>query len=770
MDAPPRSRIRIRVEGIVQGVGFRPFVHELAGRYGLAGFVGNDGDGVFAEAEGEASALAAFVAELESRPPPLALVERVTTSAAEPAGELGFQIVPSVPMAGRSTLISPDMAPCARCLGDLTDPDDRRFGYAFTNCTHCGPRFTITVDVPYDRHNTTMSGFELCAGCEREYRDPADRRFHAQPVCCPGCGPSLRLLGADGAPVPGDPLAEAAAWLRDGRILAVKGLGGYHLAVLAAREEAVRLLRARKRREAKPFAVMAPDLAVAHTLAVLDGTAVRLLTGPRRPIVLAPRRAAAPVAEAVAPGAGELGVLLPYTPQHHLLAARIGEAFVLTSGNLRDEPIVHRDADALERLAGLADGFLTHDRPVHVRVDDSVVRVFRGRELPLRRSRGYAPAPLAVRLPFPRPVLACGAGLKNTFCLGRDGRAFPSQHIGDLASHETLRAFTEGIAHFRRLFGIDPEVVAHDLHPEYPSTKYALDLARAEGLALAGVQHHHAHLAACLADNDEDGPVIGIAFDGLGYGPDGTLWGGELLVADLASYRRAGHLEPVPMPGGTAAVRSPWRMAAAHLQAAYGGDLPELSLVRRRAAHWEAVSSLARSGVNSPLTSSAGRLFDAVAAIAGVRDEIHYEGQAAVELERHVDPHERAAYPAEVQDGDPLVISCADLVRGAAEDVRAGAAAATVAARFHNGLAAAVVRAAVVLRDRTGLATAALSGGVFQNLTLLALVVSGLEDAGLRVLTHTRTPPNDGGVSFGQAVVAAARDRSADAGQRVADE
>ncbi|WP_198653891.1 carbamoyltransferase HypF [Actinocorallia populi] len=770
MDAPPRSRIRIRVEGIVQGVGFRPFVHELAGRYGLAGFVGNDGDGVFAEAEGEACALDAFVADLELRAPPLALVERVTTCPAEPAGETGFQIVPSIPLPGRSTLVSPDMAPCADCLGDLTDPDDRRFGYPFTNCTHCGPRFTITTDVPYDRHNTTMSGFALCAGCEREYRDPADRRFHAQPVCCPGCGPSLRLLDADGAPVPGDPVANAAAWLRNGRILAVKGLGGHHLAVLAAHEDAVRLLRARKRREAKPFAVMAPDLAVAHTLAVLDETAVRLLTGPRRPIVLAPRRAAAPVAEAVAPGTGELGVMLPYTPQHHLLAVRLGEAFVLTSGNLADEPIVHRDDEALELLSGLADGFLTHDRPVHVRVDDSVVRAFRGRELPLRRSRGYVPAPLAVHRPFPRPVLACGAGLKNTFCLAKGVRAFPSQHIGDLESYGTLRAFTEGIVHFRRLFGIDPEVVAHDLHPEYPSTKYALDLADAEGLALTGVQHHHAHLAACLADNGADGPVIGVAFDGLGHGPDGTLWGGELLVADLASYRRAGHLEPVPMPGGTAAIRRPWRMAAAHLQAAYAGDPPELALSRRHADRWEAVTALARTGPNAPLTSSAGRLFDAVAAIAGIRDEVFYEGQAAIELERHADPHERAAYPAAVRDGDPLVISCADLVRCAAEDVRAGVSAATVSARFHNGLAAAVVRAAGVLRDRTGLTTAALSGGVFQNLTLLTLVVTGLEETGFRVLTHTRTPPNDGGISFGQAVVAAARDRSADAGQRIADE
>ncbi|MEO3787966.1 carbamoyltransferase HypF [Actinocorallia sp. B10E7] len=756
---PVRHRIRIKVEGIVQGVGFRPFVHELAGRYGLAGFVGNDGDGVFAEAEGEADSLDAFVADLGLRAPPLALVERVTTCPADPVGEFGFRIVDSVPGKKRSTLVSSDMATCADCLREVMDPGDRRFGYAFTNCTHCGPRFTITLDVPYDRHNTTMSGFALCADCEREYHDPSDRRFHAQPVCCPCCGPSPRLLGADTAAVPGDPIRTAAAWLKESRILAVKGIGGYHLAALAGDEEAVRLLRARKRREAKPFAVMAPDLAAARALADFDEAAAGLLTGPRRPIVLAPRRAGAPVAEAVAPGAGELGVMLPYTPLHHLLAARLGEAFVLTSGNLSDEPIIHRDDDALERLSGIADGFLTHDRPVHVPADDSVVRVFLGREMPLRRSRGYAPVPLTVHRPFPRPVLACGAGLKNTFCLAEGTRAFPSHHIGDLESHETLRAFTDGVAHFRRLFGIEPEVLAHDLHPDYPSTKYALDLAEAEGLPTIGVQHHHAHLASCLADNGESGPVIGVAFDGLGYGPDGTLWGGEFLVFDLAWYRRAGRLETVPMPGGAAAIRQPWRMAAAHLHAAYDGRPPELDVIRRHGDRWEAVTALIRSALNAPLTSSAGRLFDAVSAIAGVRDEASYEGQAAVELERHVDPHESGAYPVTLSCGDPLVVSCADLVRCAAEDVRAGASAGRVAARFHRGLAAAVVEAAVVLRERTGLAAVALSGGVFQNVTLLGLVVSGLERAGLRALTHTRVPPNDGGVSFGQAVVAAARDR-----------
>ncbi|MFC7733811.1 carbamoyltransferase HypF [Actinomadura keratinilytica] len=758
-DPVPRTRIRIRVEGIVQGVGFRPFVHELADEHGIAGFVGNDSAGVFAEAEGAPSALERFVADLERRAPPLARVERVVTEPREPRGERGFRIVASVGGAARQALVPPDAATCAACVREVFDPSARRHRYAFTNCTDCGPRFTIVTDVPYDRGNTTMAAFPMCGDCAREYADPRDRRFHAQPVCCPACGPALRLLGPDGrAAAVADPVGTAARWLLRGRVLAVKGLGGYHLAALAGHEEAVAALRARKHREDKPFAVMAPDAAAARALVHLEPEAERLLTGARAPIVLAPRRAGAGVAAAVAPGSRWLGVMLPYTPLHHLLLRRVARPVVLTSGNRSDEPIAHRDDDAVAGLAGIADGFLLHDRPIHVRTDDSVVRVFRGRPYPVRRSRGYAPSPVTVRGRFPRPVLACGAELKNTFCVAKGDRAFLSHHIGDLENYETLRSYVEGIAHFRRVFDVRPEVVAHDLHPEYLSTKYALEQADAEPV---GVQHHHAHIASCLADNGVCGPVIGVAFDGLGYGDDGVLWGGELLVADLAGYERAGHLAAVPMPGGAAAVREPWRMAAAYLDALYGGDLPDLDVVRRHRDRWAAVAAMARTGTNAPLTTSAGRLFDAVSAIAGVRDAVTYEGQAAVELEQRVYLGEHGAYRAGLAERPRLVISGHDLVRAAVDDLAAGADAGRVAARFHNGLARAVADAADVLRQRTGLRTVALSGGVFQNLVLLERVVSGLEEAGFAVLVHSRVPPNDGGISLGQAVVAAARDRRA---------
>ncbi|RSN09553.1 carbamoyltransferase HypF [Nonomuraea sp. WAC 01424] len=763
--------MRVRVEGLVQGVGFRPFVSTLAGTHDLTGFVGNDPEGVFIEAQGEPSALRAFVADLERRAPPLALVERITVTDAEAiagtvaevvAGTVaevvagtGFRIVSSRGEGVRQVFVPPDTPPCESCAAETIDPAARRHGYAFTNCTACGPRFTIITDLPYDRRNTTMAGFGMCPRCSREYLDPADRRFHAQPVCCPACGPSLRLLGADGRPAPGVPVGTAALWLAQGRILAVKGVGGFHLAAVAGDEQAVSTLRARKHREGKPFAVLAADLAAARELVLLTPGAEDVLAGPRRPVVLLPRRPGGPVAASVAPGNRELGVLLPPTPLHLLLAVRLGVPAVLTSGNRSDEPIAHRDEDALERLSGLADGFLTHDRPIHVRADDSVVRVFRGRELPVRRSRGYVPVPLLLRRPPARHVLACGGELKNTFCLVKGRHAILSQHIGDLEGYETLRSYTEGIGHLSRLFGVRPRLVAHDPHPEYLSTKYAFGL---DDVDLVGVQHHHAHIASCLADNGEEGPVIGVALDGLGLGDDGTLWGGELLVAGLRGFERAGHLEALPMPGGAAAVRQPWRMGVAYLDAIYGDAPPDLPFVRRHRERWAAVAALARTGTNAPLTSSAGRLFDAVAAIAGLRDRVSFEGQAAIELEQLADPDERGGYPAALTSGRELVLSGADLVRGAVEDLLAGTAGPLVSARFHNGLARVLVRAVLAVRERTGLRDAALSGGVFQNVVLLERVVSGLEAAGLRVLVHSRVPPNDGGLSLGQAAVAAALD------------
>jgi hydrogenase maturation protein HypF len=757
------TRTRVRVEGIVQGVGFRPFVHALAGRMGLAGLVGNDAGGVFVEVEGASETVERFLEALAAEAPPLAVIERVTATPLAPTGISGFAIAPSQAGGERQALVSPDTATCADCLAELADPADRRHRYPFINCTNCGPRFTIVRDVPYDRPATTMASFAMCADCAREYHDPGDRRFHAQPVCCPACGPSLALLDRDGTAADGDPLAEAAARLRDGAVVAVKGLGGYHLAADAASEPAVAALRARKHREDKPFAVMVADLAGARRLCLVDPAEEAMLASPRRPIVLLRRRPEEGVAASVAPGNRSLGVMLPYTPLHHLLLAEVGRPIVLTSGNVSDEPIAYLDGEAVERLGGIADWFLVHDRPIHVRADDSVVRAFRGRELPLRRSRGFAPQPLGLPWPFPRHVLACGAELKHTFCLAKGGHAFVSHHIGDLENYETFRSFTEGVGHFRRLFAVRPEVVAHDLHPEYLSTKYALEL---DGVELEGVQHHHAHVAACLADNGEPGPVIGVAYDGLGYGADGTIWGGELLVADLVGFRRAGHLEVVPMPGGAAAIREPWRMAAAWLQAAFGGRVPEgLAVVGRNRDRWEQVAALARSGTASVATSSAGRLFDAVSAILGVRDAVNYEGQAAVELEQLADPAEGAAYPARVggaaTDGAPLLVAGSDLVGAVVEDLASGVPAPLIAARFHNGLADATVAACRAVRDATGLGAVALSGGVFQNLLLLERTVARLELHGFRVLVHSRVPPNDAGISLGQAAVAGARARPA---------
>jgi len=748
-------RTAVRVEGVVQGVGFRPFVHSLATGLGLTGLVGNDLDGVFAEVEGPQVAVTEFLRRLERDAPPLARIERVTTRDVTPVSSAGFVIAASASHSGlRHTLVSADTATCADCLRELADPADRRYRYPFINCTNCGPRFTIVRDVPYDRPLTTMAPFTMCQPCAAEYHDPADRRFHAQPTCCPACGPRLALHDPAGHDPAGDPLTQAAELLRHGGVLAVKGLGGYHLAADAACEQAVAALRARKHREDKPFAVMAADLAAAGQLAEVDEAAAALLTSPARPIVLLPRRETAErqenVARATAPGNRQLGIMLPYTPLHHLLLAAVTRPIVLTSGNVSDEPIAYRNDEARETLKDIADAFLTHDRAIHVRTDDSVARPFRGRPMLVRRSRGYVPEPVTVKDRFPRPVLACGAELKNTFCLARDRHAFVSHHIGDLENAETLRSFTEGIEHFRRLFDVDPQVVAYDLHPEYLSTKYAMEL----DLPLQGVQHHHAHIASCLADNGlraQDGPVIGVAFDGTGYGPDGTIWGGEFLAAGLACFERGGHLAPVPMPGGAAAIRQPWRMAAA-----YTGDS---EVARRHPDHWPAVVAMAAQGINSPLTSSAGRLFDAAAAILGVRDAINYEGQAAVELEQLADPAEAGAYPAAVQAGDPFMIRAADLLHAVIEDRTSGLPAPVIAARFHRGVAALIEAGCLLMRERYGLGTVALSGGVFQNTLLLHDTTARLEGRGFRVLLHSRVPCNDGGISLGQAMVAAARDR-----------
>ncbi|MGQ0572815.1 MAG: carbamoyltransferase HypF [Pseudonocardia sp.] len=788
----PLVRRRVRVRGIVQGVGYRPFVYGLAVELGLRGFVGNDAAGVVIEIEGAVEACEKLVAALGERAPALAQVTEVTAEDILPGTDTAFVIAAST--AGRAdTLISPDSATCADCLRELRDPADRRHRHPFVTCTNCGPRYTIVTGVPYDRAATTMAGFPMCPACAAEYHDPGDRRFHAQPVCCPDCGPTLRLLDATGGVLaagrggpaviagsgreavvgavarpeamitarpgarptpdgPPDPIAAAAGLLRGGAVLAVKGLGGYHLAAMAADEAAVAALRARKHREDKPFAVLVRDVAAARALAELDPAEEALLASRRAPIVLLRRRPGAAVAPSVAPGNAHLGVLLAYTPVHHLLLDALGGApIVLTSGNVSDEPIAHLDGDARERLRGIAEAFLTHDRPIHTRTDDSVLRVVEGRVLPVRRSRGYAPEPVRLAQVPSATVLGCGAELKNTFCVLRGNEAFLSHHVGDLENAETLRAYTDGVAHLQRLLDVAPRVLAHDLHPEYLSTKYALARADSEDVELVGVQHHHAHLAACLADNDEPGPVIGIACDGLGYGTDGTLWGGEVMEVSLAGFRRLAHLEPVPLPGGVTAIRQPWRTAASWLRAA-GVDVAGLPVAATPG--WPLVARLLDSGAPMPVTTSVGRLFDAVAAIAGVRATVHYEGQAAIELEQAADPAVTEPYPAAV---DGPLIRGGDLVRAVAADVHAGVPTGVVAARFHHGLAAVLTVAATRAATAQRLDAVALSGGVFQNVALLGALTARLRGAGLRVLTHSRVSCNDGGISLGQVAVAAAR-------------
>ena len=761
---PPRVRSRARVEGVVQGVGFRPFVHRLAGELELDGFVRNDERGVLVEVEGEPERVERFLARLRDDAPPLALVERVLAEAVAPqAAGAGFLIVPSEGRGPPAALVSADVATCEDCLAELFDPADRRFRYPFLNCTNCGPRFTIVRGVPYDRSRTTMAGFTMCAACRAEYDDPADRRFHAQPTACPDCGPKLSIARE------GDPLAVAVAALLAGQVVAVKGLGGFHLACRADDEAAVAALRARKHREDKPFALMVPTVAAARELVVLGAEEEALLRGRERPIVLAPRREGAAVAAAVAPHARELGVMLPYTPLHHLLLADAATPLVMTSGNVSDEPIAYEDADALERLGGIADLFLLHDRPIHMRTDDSVVRVMGShppRPLMLRRARGHVPASLALPQPAARPVLACGAELKSTFCLAKGARAWVSHHIGDLANLETLRSFIAGVEHFERLFDVRPELVAHDLHPEYLSTKYALER---EATAHVAVQHHHAHLAACLAEHGEPGPAIGAIFDGTGYGLDGTIWGGELLAGGLDGFERAGHLWPVRLPGGEQAVRQPWRMACAWLQEALGDEPPPLAGIAPK--RWGAVAALARSGLSAPETTSMGRLFDAVAALCGIRTEIHYEGQAAIELEAAAEPgqHGRYELPLAAPDGDPLtgrpgaagglVLDARPTVLAVAADVARGTSAGVVSARFHDTVAAATAEACAVAASARGLDTVVLSGGVFLNRRLLEGAMTELRRVGLRVLVPERLPPGDGGIAFGQAAVALASDR-----------
>ncbi len=744
----------------MQGVGFRPFVYRQAVALGLTGFVLNDSAGVLIEVEGPTDDIDALCRQVLSQPPPLAQIAGVEERTIPTSGSRDpFRIVASPAGGDPSVPVSVDTATCAACLAEVDDPDNRRYRYPFTNCTDCGPRYTIIQRVPYDRPATTMAGFVMCAECQAEYDDPADRRFHAQPNACAACGPRLTWATDSGpaAATGDDALLAAGAALREGKILAVKGLGGYHLAVDAFDAPAVALLRRRKHRDEKPFALMVPSPDDAAELCSLSPAGWDALTSPGRPIVIGPRRPSA-VAAGVAPGLPELGLMLPYTALHHLLLREVGHPIVLTSGNLSDEPIAHQDDDAFGRLGPLVDGVLSHDRAIHIRCDDSVVRDGRdgGGVQILRRSRGFAPQP--VDLPAAQrasaDILAVGAELKNTISVARGGRIVSSHHVGDLEHLATYQSFLQAVEHLCHLTGARPGVVAHDLHPEYLSTKFAVEL----DLQTIAVQHHHAHVASCLVDHGQSGPVLGLAFDGLGMGEDGALWGGEFLAADLAGYERAGHLLPIVMPGGTMAIREPWRMAVAWAHAAGCSDA--VRLLDERASAVLALVERGSGRAASPVTTSVGRLFDAAAALIGVRLVATYEGQAAIELEalaRSVPAGEGLDYPVDIRVGvGEGVLDPRPLIAAIIDDLAAGRPREEVAAGFHDSLARAAAALAVRLAGERGLRTAALTGGVFQNTRLSSVVGSALADAGIEVLVHGRIPPNDGGISVGQAAVAAA--------------
>ncbi|MDQ3302284.1 MAG: carbamoyltransferase HypF [Actinomycetota bacterium] len=760
------ERRQVSVRGIVQGVGFRPFVYVLARRHGLAGLVRNDADGVHIEAEGSSEELERFLRGIEEDAPPLAVVEAVAWRPLAALGESGFRIEESREGARRRALVSPDVATCEDCLWEVFDPSDRRYRYPFTNCTNCGPRFTITRAVPYDRATTTMSRFEMCPECQQEYDDPSDRRFHAQPNACPVCGPRVRLLdrfGHDLHAKPDDPVLRTARMLRGRAIVAVKGLGGYHLACDPFDERAVRTLRGRKVRQDKPFALMAKNLDQVRTLCHTTPEEEKLLTSLSRPIVLLRRREDNGAAEDVAPRQNTLGVMLAYTPLHHLLLNDADIPLVMTSGNNSDEPIAYRDEEAFEQLRDIADYFLVHDRPIHMRTDDSVVRIAGGRPYPIRRSRGYVPAPLGVADGFGRHVLACGGELKNTFCVAKERYVFLSHHIGDLENYETLISFREGIDHFCRFFDVQPELVAYDLHPEYLSTKYARELEEA-GLPAVGVQHHHAHLASCLADNERPGDerVVGVSLDGTGFGTDGAVWGGEFFEGSLEDgFMRRGHLEYAPLPGGSAAIRQPWRMALAQLIALYGEEeTAKLPLAAVRGAGERNVRLIARlvqHGLNTPPTSSAGRLFDTVAALVGVpgTERTTYEGQAAVELELAADGPADQGYPFRLRpESGGWILETGGIVAGVVEGLLSGREVGEISSRFHRTMAEAVVAGCEEVREVGGTTAVALSGGTFQNMLLLEQVIELLEGKGFQVYRHCRVPTNDGGLALGQAVLA----------------
>jgi len=749
------------VWGVVQGVGFRPFVYRLAQEHHLKGWVRNTSGNVEIEVEGNEETLENFLSDLEAKAPPMARIERVEATFYPLKGYTEFQIWESLSREGQYQLVSPDIATCEDCEREIFCPTDRRFGYPFTNCTNCGPRFTIIEDIPYDRPKTTMHKFQMCPQCQREYHDPLDRRFHAQPNACPQCGPSLELVDGNGNPVEcRDAIKSASQLLKAGKVLAVKGLGGFHLACDATNEEAINVLRARKGRPGKPLAVMVSTLEEIEKHCLVSPEERKLLGSPQCPIVLLRwKHSSSNISPAVAPKLNYLGVMLPYTPLHHLLLRETALPLVMTSGNLSEEPIAKDNDEALRRLKGIADYFLLHNRDIFNRYDDSVYMV-EGKPQAIRRARGYAPYPIF--LPFgSKQVLACGGELNNTFCFTKDEHAFLSQHIGDMENEETLEHFENTIELYKKLFRIEPEIMAYDMHPEYLSTKYALDAGSEQGLSLIPVQHHHAHIVSCLVENKVEGPVIGVALDGTGYGTDGTIWGGEFLLTDWRCFQRVGHLEYVPLPGGEAAIKKPYRMALGYLYSLLGEDfsLESLPISKVNSDELNIIRQQIKRGINSPLTSSAGRFFDAVSALVGVRGEIDYEAQAAIELEMlapdKLDEFESESYPFSIVEHQGMrVVRLGELFSAIVQEVKNQIPAPIISLKFHNTMAEIITEMCKLIAEDTGINQVALSGGVFQNRLLLKLATAALQKEGFSVLTHHLVPCNDGGISLGQAVIA----------------
>lgn len=748
------KRAEIGITGVVQGIGFRPFIYNLAQKNLIRGWVLNNEKGVLIDAESENGNLDRFIEDIPKLAPPLARIESLQVTYLEPLGYSTFQIKKSEEAKEKFVLISPDVATCDPCLSELLSPENFRFRYPFINCTLCGPRFTIIQDIPYDRHKTTMAPFVMCPVCQKEYEDPLDRRFHAQPNACPACGPSLHLEDREGKEVPGDPVEKTLDLLVKGRIVAIKGLGGFHLSCDATNRDAVSSLRFRKFREDKPFAVMCQDIAEVKNHCEISREEEKLLSCVERPIVLLRKKKNSPVAHAVAPYQDTLGVMLPYSPLHHLLLNGPLKTLVMTSGNVSDEPIAYRNDEASRRLSRIADAFLFHNREIHMRCDDSVTRIFAGKPYILRRSRGYVPFPIKLSFPLEK-ILACGGELKNTFCLTRGQYAFMSHHIGDLENLETLTSFEEGIEHFKRLFYIEPKAVAYDLHPDYLSTRYALSTP---DIPTIGVQHHHAHIVSAMAENGIEGDVLGVALDGTGFGLDGTVWGGEWMKANLRDFDRLAHLKRVPMPGGSMAIKEPWRMAMVYLSEAFGEQAKKLKIDfinRIDFQKWDILQKAIERRINTPWTSSMGRLFDAVSSLLSVRDEVHYEGQAAIELERIADQIVNEEYRFGIhKDEAPMVIDPAEMIRGIVRDLTDRVSVSEISGKFHRTISRMIAQTCEILRSEGKLNRVVLSGGVFQNIFLLSLVTEELKRSGFEIFTHHLVPPNDGGISLGQAVIA----------------